>query len=85
MSVNVLPQGNNRYFSYHLLSLKLVCPILRHALEKNFGIHGNGYVQSSSVTLTVISGGQSNPKITSSHNSGTKTYAVNSGGEISFK
>ena len=42
------------------------------------------FVQSRGVILTVISGGQSNLKITSSHNSGTKTYTVNSGGEISF-
>ena len=44
-----------------------------------------GFVQSSGVTLTVNSGGQYNLQITSAHSSGTKTYTVNSGGEISSK
>ena len=35
--------------------------------------------------ITVVFNSQFNLKITSSHSSGTKTYTVNSGGEISFK
>ncbi len=44
-----------------------------------------GYVQSSKVTLTVLSGSQSNLKITSFHAKGTKTYTIDSDGNISSK
>ena len=43
------------------------------------------YVQSSEVTLTVISGSQTNLQLTAAHAKGKKTYTVNSGGEISYK
>ena len=42
-----------------------------------------GYVQSSKVTLTVLSGSQSNLRITSFHTKGTKTYTIDSDGNIS--
>jgi len=42
-----------------------------------------GYVQSSKVTLTVLSGIQSNLKITSFHAKGTKAYTIDSDGNIS--
>jgi hypothetical protein len=42
------------------------------------------YVQSSEVTLTVISGSQTNLQLTASHANGSKTYTINSGGELSF-
>ena len=43
-----------------------------------------GFVQSSDVTLTIVSGKKSDLQITSSHRSGTRTYTVHRGGEISF-
>lgn len=43
-----------------------------------------GYVQSSDVNLTVLSGGQYSLKITSSHTKGKKTYTIDSAGSISF-
>jgi len=44
-----------------------------------------GFVQSSDVILTVISGSQTNLQLTAAHAKGSKTYTVNSGGKISFK
>jgi type IV pilus assembly protein PilA len=43
-----------------------------------------GFVQSGSVTVTVVSGSQSNLQITASHTNGVRTYTVNSSGSISF-
>jgi len=43
-----------------------------------------GYVQSSDVSLTIISGNQYNLKITTSHTKGKKTYTIDSAGSISF-
>jgi hypothetical protein len=52
-------------------------PILKSILKSS------GYVQSSDVNLTVLSGIQSNLRITSFHNKGTKTYTIDSDGNIS--
>ena len=43
-----------------------------------------GFVQSNYVNLIIISGKKHELEITSAHSEGTKTYTVNSDGEISF-
>lgn len=42
-----------------------------------------GFVQSSNASLTVLSGSKSNLKITALHTKGTKTYTIESDGNIS--
>jgi hypothetical protein len=43
-----------------------------------------GFVQSSNnVTLTIVSGSQSNLKITAFHNKGTRIYTIDSDGKVS--
>jgi hypothetical protein len=44
-----------------------------------------GFVQSSDVVLTVLSGNKSNLKISAFHTKGKKIYKVDSGGNISQK
>jgi len=41
-----------------------------------------GYVQSPNVTLTVAAGTQGSLSLTAYHGKGSKTYTINSGGEI---
>ena len=44
-----------------------------------------GYVQTSGVNLSVLSGKKSDLKITSFHNKGTRIYTIDSDGNTSFQ
>ena len=43
-----------------------------------------GFIQTNNVNLVILSGKKPDLEITSTHSEGTKTYTVNSDGEISF-